>query len=285
MALANLADQLNGLSVSDPEWLPFCPTEDMKQLMGEVDDIPRYLFRVFTPLSRGETDSSWTKSMDARDEPAKSKVDIFARTSRESVAAMLHRYFTWQEGPEDNLVSWTSSLLFALVYVFYLRANLQNGSNFDEIHLCIIDTTSFPTGVFLRDMDLIRCYRSFDERLQSFEKLRSGCYYFGEYVSQGSLKIEANCQIVSAQELIDGGLYDLQPQFKEYAQWQSAWKRPWANSTIDLRESFYQVRQGISQRGLQAAINIAQLFDQRWKLPVAVNFLSLVPHRSEIRIS
>jgi hypothetical protein len=75
------------------------------------------------------------------------------------------------EGPEDNLVSWTSSLLFAIAYIFHLHANSRDGSTFN-ISLCIVDTTGFPKRVFLRDMDLIRAYCSFDEDLQNFERLR-----------------------------------------------------------------------------------------------------------------
>jgi hypothetical protein len=45
MALVDLEHKLNGLTLADPECLPFCPTEDIKQ---QFDDIPRYLFRVFT---------------------------------------------------------------------------------------------------------------------------------------------------------------------------------------------------------------------------------------------
>lgn len=286
MSLIDLENGLNGLTLADPECLPFGPPE---KIGGLIDDIPRYLFRVFTPRSRGATDTSWTKSMDARDGEMTSRVDIFARPDQQQVAEMIHRHLRWWEGPEDNLVSWTSSLLFALVYIFHLRANSTDGSTFDEICLCIIDTTSFPTGVFLRDMDLIRYYGRFDIELRSFEDLRlrrhrqlSGYYYFGEYVSQGSLRIEGKCQIVSAQGMIDRGLYDLRPEFEAYANWEPQLQPPWANKTIELRECFYQgIRQGISEEGKQAAINIAQLFDQRWKLPVAVNLISLVPHRSD----
>jgi hypothetical protein len=74
---------------------------------------------------------------------------------KDQFTSMLFRYLDWYKGPEDNLVSWTSSLLFVLVYIFHLYANLTDGLTFDDIHLCIIDTISFPRGVFLRDMDLI----------------------------------------------------------------------------------------------------------------------------------
>ncbi|KAF5561566.1 hypothetical protein FNAPI_3590 [Fusarium napiforme] len=117
---------------------------------------------VFTPKSQGITNEFWTKSMDARYEVADNRVDIFARANRQRTAEMLYRHLRWLGGPDDNLVSWTSSLLFALVYIFHLYANTRDGSNFDNIHLCVVDTSIFPEPVFLRDMDLIQAYRSAD---------------------------------------------------------------------------------------------------------------------------
>ncbi|KAG9242212.1 hypothetical protein BJ878DRAFT_184442 [Calycina marina] len=207
MALPDIADALQALSLSDPEHLLFYPGGENAWLWEKFNDIPRYLFRVFTPKSRGETNRIWTKSMDARDGNQNSRVDIFARESKEQVAGMLYRHLRWLPGPEDNLVSWTSSMLFALVYIFHLRANTRNGSAFDDISLCIVDTTEFPKEVFIRDMDLIRAYLQYNADLEGFKSLRSrDDYYFGEYLSQGALKIEDKCGIVSAQAIIDRGL-------------------------------------------------------------------------------
>jgi hypothetical protein len=166
---SDMADKLLALSLSDPECLLFCPSEAW--LQEKFDDIPRYLFRVFMPKSCGMTDGSWTKSMDARRATEKSRVDIFARENNGQVARMLYRYLLWWEGLEDNFVSWTSLLLFALVYIFHLHANSRDGSAFNNILLCIIDTTKFPKAVFLRDMDLIQAYLSFDTGLEYFKGL------------------------------------------------------------------------------------------------------------------
>ena len=117
---------------------------------------------------------------------------------------MIHRHLMWKQGP-DNLVSWTSSLPFALVYMFHLHANARDGSDFEDIQLCIVDTTCLPRGIFVRDLDLIRAYSSHDVDLAETEKLRTlrqgGRFYFGEYLSQGALKIEGGCDIVSASAL------------------------------------------------------------------------------------
>lgn len=126
--------------------------------------------------------------MDARYAAMDYKIDLFARVDKGQVAGMVYRHLRWRKGDSDNLVSWTSLLL--LVYVFHLHANTSDRSTFGNIHLCIMDTTCFPKGVFLQDMDLIRAYRSFDSELENFEDLRSkkyrylsGYFYFGEYLS------------------------------------------------------------------------------------------------------
>ncbi|KAH9204265.1 hypothetical protein DL95DRAFT_122063 [Leptodontidium sp. 2 PMI_412] len=283
MAFADITDELLALSLSDPEYLLFCPSGDEAWLQEKFDDIPRYLFRVFTPKWCGTTDRSWTKSMDARRATEKSRVDIFAREDNEQVARMLHRHLRWREGLEDNFVSWTSSLLFALVYIFHLHANSRDGSFFDDIFLCIIDTTKFPKAVFLRDMDLIQVYLSFDADLENFKGLRlRKDMYFGEYLSQGALKIEGKSQIVSAQAMIDQGLYDLRREFEEFALWELRRTPPWAYPVVNLRKDLCQIESPeISNEKLRVAVNVAELFGSRWTLPIAANLIALLPSPEE----
>jgi hypothetical protein len=66
MVLGDLADELQTLSLSEPEYLLFNPTGDKSWLRERFDDIPRYLFRVFTPKSDGTMDRFWVKSQDAK---------------------------------------------------------------------------------------------------------------------------------------------------------------------------------------------------------------------------
>ncbi|KAH7021756.1 hypothetical protein B0J12DRAFT_391648 [Macrophomina phaseolina] len=291
MASADLAVDLSALSLSTPSCVRFRPTGDRAWLQERLDDIPRYLFRVFTPESGGETNRSWTKSRDARFDGEMSIVDILARQDDYQVANMLNRHLRWWPCSEDNFVSWTSSLLFALQYTFFLHISDRDRSTFDDIKICIIDTTNFAEGVFLRDMDLIQAYRSLGPGLKNLWDLRSRkhddlarSFYFGEYLSQGALKIEGKCEIVSTQEIIDHGLFHLQPEFEKAAMWEPIpnTRPPWANEVIRLREVFYQrttERQSIDQEELQAAIRIASLFEPRWRLPVAANFIALLPRR------
>lgn len=283
--LDDISGGLQSLSLDPPELL-FDPTDEQGWLRDTFNNVPRYLFRVYTPNSRGRTDRVWTKSMDATHSDPNSQVDIFARDEPWEVAGMLERHLRWQEGLEDNFVSWTNSLLFAIVYMFHLHANTTNGSTFDDISLCVVDTTSFSKGVFLRDLDLISAFRIYNEGLQNFANLRSGSYYFGEYLSQGALKIQDKCQIVSAKAMIDQGLYTLQPEFRSFAQWPKQSRPPWAYPVLQLREDFQKgpaKRQETRQQEQQAAVDIGGIFGERWRLPVSANLFALRPRRRRDR--
>ena len=290
MAHEGLIEGMQALGLSEPEYLPFNPTGDKAWLREKFDKIPRYLFRVSSPKSGGTTDKLWVKSKDASGACADSGVDVFALDYNQHVASMLNRHLRWLGTATDsaNFVSWTSSLLFALQYVFYRYNASKDGSELDSICLCVIDTDSFPKGIFLRDMDLIRAYGLYDSDLKYFEGLRTrkhpslaGSFYFGEYLSQGALKIENKCQLVSAQAIIERGLFKLQPEFKKSMR---ATKPEWANEMIRLREVFYQDRaklQPATMEELEAAINIAALFGPSWTLPIAANLISLVPRQAQ----
>jgi hypothetical protein len=286
-ALDDLSERLQSSHLDD--CLPFNPRGKRDWLRAGFSNVPRYLFRVFTPMSRGVTNQIWAKSKDVTNGNPDARLDIFARGDKRA-AEMLNRHLNvwWEEG-EDNLVSWTNSLLFALVYIFHLHANLRDGSAFENISLCVVDTTLFPAGVFLGDLDLISAFRIFDRRLDQFGRLRQGTsYYFGEYLSQGSLKIEDKCQIVSAQAMIDQGLYDLQSKFQEFAAWEKGDRPPWAKPVLELRNEFYKEPGETWEVSLEehlAAKNIAGLFGGRWALPVAANAFALRPrHRWDKRI-
>ena len=285
MALENLTADLHHFALSDPpECLPFRPTEDKAWLVPKLEDIPRYLFRVFTPKSSGATDELWTKSKDARNTRSDSVVDIFDRNDR-SVVRMLNVHLRWWQD-DDNLVSWTSSLLFALVYVFYLHANTKDRSDFGKIYLCIVDTTDFEKGVFLRDMDLIRAYPKLNTKLEEFKNLRRDqgptSKYFGKYLSQGALKIESRSKIISASAIIEQGLFDLRPEFKTFAEWEVLDRPRWAIPVIHLRQELFQKTvERIPEKALKAAIGIASLFGPPWQLPVAANLMALCPGEIE----
>ncbi|KAL6695679.1 hypothetical protein J3F84DRAFT_341301 [Trichoderma pleuroticola] len=282
MAAGGLEEQLRGLNLDGADHLLFLPLEKIERRGEQFDEVPRYLFRVFTKYSQGSTDLTWAKSIDAKNGSADSNVDLFSR-DKTWAAKMVNGHLQWSTTvTKDNLVSWTSSLLYALVYVFYLHAKVRDIQTFDQIHVCVIDTSEFPKGVFLRDLDLIRAYRSFNAQLYRFEELRcdrkrpkfGSNYYFGEYLSQGALKIEGRCHIVSAQKIIDQGLYNIRSEFQQYALWPPGEAR-WVIPVLEMREIFYSERRPITGTQFQSVLDIANLFGPRWKLPIAAHLAAL----------
>lgn len=276
----SLADGLRHLGLSEPDWLSFRPTGEKAWLQTKFNNVPRYLFRVYTPKSDGFTDHVWAKSKAFKHGDKDSEVDILTRSNDNDAADMLNRHLRWWPNDSDNLVSWTCSCLVALQYIVYRHADTRDGSPLENIFLCIVDTTSFPKGVFLRDMDLIYAYSSFDIQLKELEGLRSkkhrnfsGSFYFGEYLSQGALRIEDKCQIVSAKDLWDQGLPIIHPQLC-----QLDGTPTWANKVIELREPFYgegKSLESITESELQAVVSITMLFMPKWRIPMAINLIAL----------
>lgn len=162
------------------------------------------------------------RSESASRNKASSAEDIFHKLDLEKrtiVARTLNLHLRWwpKGDSDDNFVSWTSSLLFAIQYIFYRHLSFKDRSSWEDIKLYVIDTAQFPKGTFLADLDLIHAFCEYDttpgNNLGSFESLRKmQDYYFGEYLSQGSLKIENKFVLIPAKDfsnLINYAAYSL----------------------------------------------------------------------------
>ena len=120
-------------------------------------------------------------------------------------------------------------------------------------------------------MDLIRAYRLFDANLRNLEdlrtKIRGGAYYFGEYLSQVLLKLKTNAKSFQRRQLSTKGDF-LSGLSGECLVGRTRW--------------FISVRlftSEITEAELQATISISQLFESGWRLPIAANFIALLPRR------
>ena len=160
-------------------------------------------------------------SRDAASVIISAKGDIFQTSSFAETASLVADHLNWRQGGRpDNLTSWTSSILFAIQYVFYRHAwrndpRKRDGSPMADIQIFIVDTTKFESQVFTRDMDLIAALRTGSGDLWRLYGLRTGrLHYYMEYLSQGTLSIKGKCKIVSAQAIIDHGLLSPHPEFE-----------------------------------------------------------------------
>jgi hypothetical protein len=189
-------------------------------------------------------------------------------------ANLLLNHLLWQRGAEDgcNLMSWTSSLLFALQYALYRHR--KDGDDLRHITLIIIDTSLFPQGTFIQDMEVMKLFEHADTRLKKFVEYRETEYYFGEYLTQGPLNIQGRCVFASVQQMINLGLFTLQPGLAEEEQW-----RCWPKRVLDYRQLFSDRKQVATMKGdVSTALDIARnCFGGRWTVPGAIMLLSLQP--------
>ncbi|KAK0301873.1 hypothetical protein LTR82_018086, partial [Friedmanniomyces endolithicus] len=274
-----LTEQLWCADLTERTCVPFEPSAVAQETSPTLSPIPRYLFRVYTPRSDGYTDDEWAKSRDAAKEEEAAETDLFKRPDHELTAKQIYEHLAWKRSERrDNLVSWTSSLLFALQYTFYRNMSPDDKSAFGDIRLCITDTKRFRPSTFVCDMDLITAYSRHNPKLATFRELREGrVYYFGEYLSQGALRTAGKCRSVSVQDLIDRGLISLRPEYQETLRETAP---GWAKPVVRARQTFAETQErSVAAECVETAIRIAHVFGPPWRLPVAIYFTALLPGR------
>ena len=156
----------------ESEQLQFRPQADGGIAETVLDNIPRYLFRVASPRSNGNTNEIWVRSESAHWNKSSSTEDTFSNLDskkRTEIAQTLNLHLRWWRNGSnvDNFVSWTSSLLFAIQYIYYRHLSHKDGSGLADIKLYIIDTMQFPEGTFIRDLDVIDAFCEFNEELKT----------------------------------------------------------------------------------------------------------------------
>ena len=126
------------------------------------------------------------------------------------------------------MISWTSSLLFALQYAFYRHRGAKYLSELSDIQLMVLDTRGFPPRTFVKDMEIMKAIASEldpEDKLPNFLPVREDRenggkgYYFGEYLSQGDLVLEGWCAETTVVMLIRLGLFELHPELDQ-TQWE-----------------------------------------------------------------
>lgn len=297
--MENLSDQMRNASLGDPSEDPnhllFKPQAGSGLAPTALDEIPRYLFRVASPLSSGTTNGMWVRSESAYQNRNFFTEDIFFNLDdekRTTIARTLNLHLRWwyQAKNPDKFVSWTSSLPFAIQYIYYRHLSPDDGSSLEDIKLYVIDTTQFPRGTFLRDLDLMNAFGQYDDRpsrcnLESFRNLRhKPSYDFGEYLSQGSLNIEGKREIISATSLFEGDrLRRLQPHFRVFDGFPFKDGKPvWASEVIRLRYVIWHAAdiRDLSpeemEGRLEAVKEIVQDLEPSWRYPLAIYFTSLI---------
>jgi hypothetical protein len=265
------------------DYLLFDP-RDAKREYVNLHDVPRYLFRLYDATSTGTTNAEMVISHAATQttKPTFGQKDLFSMPPSEA-ADLLNQHLQWdfRHDTHDNLMSWSTSLLFVLQYGLFRSVTEKCGkSELSDIFLCIVDTRVFPQGTFLQDLSLIKTYQneqhspSMGYTLRQLRWLREDKgYYFGEYLSQGRLDIKGKSRHTSLGRMVQLGLYHLCPGLSESEFWSG-----WAKRVVELRKKNFDVPQPRPTSASEArkAITIAQAcFGDALSLPVAAMLLGL----------
>lgn len=241
---------------------------------SHLAEVPRYLFRAFDEESSGRSDHHVVASAESISaESERSRTDLLSRPPGESTR-MLFNHLKWFESEDaDNLMSWSGSLLYVIQYAIW-KCN-KRCCDPAEVYICIVDTRKFPRGQFARDKSLLRAYRDapeFDRSMRSFFdfRLRNLDYDNGEYLSQGVLHHAGRSSVVSLEQLIQAGLYDLYPEFKD-----ASVRKLWAKRARFLRSAWSDERT-TTQLDIHYAVNVArECFNGFDALDIALVLLTL----------
>lgn len=233
---------------------------EVKLRMLATTDIPQYLFRTFDSRSSGRNDDSVVALMaSVGGSLGDRRIDLLSLSAHRATN-MIHTHLTkpcLNGEDSDNLMSWTSSLLFAIQYAIWRRHEF--GCDAADIKICAVDTRKFPQGQFAPDMWLLQAYRDIaaqvgGEKENFFRfRLEDTRYHNGEYLSQGSVDYAGRSCVVSLKRLEESGLYDLYPELAE-----AQGKERWTNRVRELREGW-----SIEQRTTAQEVELASVVARR----------------------
>ncbi|KAK4109385.1 hypothetical protein N656DRAFT_692126, partial [Canariomyces notabilis] len=228
--------------------------------LWRLTDVPRYLFRAFDVDSFGQSDERVVASAESVSafSGQRSRIDLFSRTSVEA-ARMLYEHLDNKRfglgNCLDNLMSWSSSLLFVIQCAIW-RCH-RAGRAPSEVKICAVDTTKFPKGQFARDMFLLQAYRQTADlniNMRRFFDFRLGNeqYDNGEFLSQGEVHHGGRSCVFSLSQLIQAGLHDLYPDLAE-----ESGMKFWTNRVKVLRSRWSADDHPTTRVDIQTALGLA----------------------------
>ncbi|KAL9103067.1 MAG: hypothetical protein Q9163_001865 [Psora crenata] len=231
----------------------------ISQLQDSRKGIPRYLFRTYSSDgSQGHNSPTLFKS-EATSKTVNhiSLYDIPEGEAKE----LLEKHFLWHYSPEDEFISWTSSLLWALQHA--IRKQDYYGQR--DTCICVLDTSNLSKACIYPATTLLRVYKISSEGKLQHE------YYNAEYLAHSTVRCANNQAVaVPLQALINHGLYGLLPELND------AQSKGYLYSRIkELRSIFFTQDSTISAQDIAIAKRLAYSFGGPWTLPALLVFLTL----------
>ncbi|KAK5444219.1 hypothetical protein LTS15_010572 [Exophiala xenobiotica] len=236
----------------------FCPPARLHTPLSFLEDVPRYLFRTFDGASSGKNDSSVVASIASVLMPSKSRHDLLSM-DEDRVTQLLYQHLNkscFGGDGSDNLMSWTSSLLFAIQYGIW-RANIR-GISLSDVKICAVDTSNFPKGQFVQDLCLLEAYRvaaqDADKDTREFFRFRleTDDFYNGEYLSQGQVNHAGRSCVATLEHLLNSGLRQLYPEFED-----PRGAEKWTKRVLELRRN-WSSEQFTTDQEIELALEVAR---------------------------
>lgn len=222
--------------------------------LEELPKTPRYLFRTSDSASSGYSDDEVVAS------PATSHTNFSVNSKDllsferevacEKLCAHLEKDCFGTADCTDNLMSWSSSLLFVIQYAFW-RCHHRHCSPVD-VKICVVDTKNFLCRQFDRDLWLLKKFhKSTDEcpKMRHVMGLRDKGFDNGEYLSQGIVCHKHKSWVVTLEKIIQSRLCDLCPEFETK-------KEQWTKRVHELRLKWASLH-STTRNELQVAMDIA----------------------------
>ena len=237
----------------------FYPPAGLHMQFLNLDAPPDTCFGRSTRPAQGRNDDSVIASTASIVGPHKSSRTDLLTLERHSATELLYKHLKKScfDGEEsDNLMSWTSSLLFAVQYAIW-RARVRRCLSSD-IKICIVDTRNFPEGQFAQDLWLLRAYHATatdiggDIRGFFNFRLENEDYYNGEYLSQGEVNHAGRSCVTTLEHLRDAGLLQPCPEFED-----ARGSEKWSKRVMELRQN-WSAEQVTTNREIQLAFEVAR---------------------------
>ncbi|GAB7348450.1 hypothetical protein MBLNU459_g6867t1 [Dothideomycetes sp. NU459] len=225
-------------------------------------EVPRYLFRAYSPGSGGwnsaqgfESVAKWNNCDDAQ---------MLSDLQYDQARKMLEDHVCWRSNrnpPDDILISFTSSFLFALQHSVRKMRPCWNTTP-QDCYICVIDTLKFPPGTFVWTPDLLDQYGL--DRTVTPNLARE--YHVAEYLVQYELEtLRAEEAIsVSMSTLIEHGrLYDLIPELDN-----DRYRDQLVMALSHYRAAWYRKITPLTPLEVDEARNFALCFGGSWTYPM-----------------
>ncbi|OAP64879.1 hypothetical protein AYL99_00851 [Fonsecaea erecta] len=240
--------------------------------MSTASNVPRYLFRAYSPASEGynsrERFGSMARTNDILD------ITSLAQLAPGAARSMVKDHLIWESRKERNddiFISFTSSFLFALQHCVRKIATCQH-TTAENCYIHVIDTSKYPPGTFSWTVDLLKDH-GLDEN--DHPRLRHD-YHEAEYLAQFELCVhpptasESDGLVSMSQLITAGGLFQILPELDD-----ETYRGELRNRLEQLRHVWYREEEAVTAGDIEGARRLALCFGCQWMIPMMIWVLAM----------